>query len=122
METTRERREQLEQRMLRFAGLAVDMVLSMPAGILRDVLGRQLLRSATSVGANYREANRAESRKDFVHKIAIAEKEAAESIYWIELCRLKNIGDVSLQTKLLQEANELTAILVTIGRRTKAKM
>jgi four helix bundle protein len=49
-------------------------------------IGRQLLKAGTSVGANYREANRAESKSDFIHKIGIAEKEASKTNYWLELC------------------------------------
>ena len=48
-------------------------------------MGRQLLKSGASIGANYRDANRAESKADLVHKLAIAEKEASETVYWLEL-------------------------------------
>lgn len=52
-----------------------------------------MIKSGTSIGANYREANRAESRPDFIHKTAIVEKEAAETQYWLELCHEANVGD-----------------------------
>ena len=82
-------------------------------------MGDQLLRSATSIGANYREANRAESRRDFVHKIAIVEKEAAESLYWIELFEEAMIGDLDQRTLLFDECNQLVAIFTRIGKPSK---
>ena len=116
----RQRREQMERRTLEFSGQMLDFVLPMPSGPVRDVLGWQMLRSATSVGANYREANRGASRADFINKVNIAEKEASETVYWLELCELKKLGTADLRSKLLQEANELLAILVAIGRTAKA--
>ena len=79
----------------------------------------QLLRSATSIGANYREANLAESRRDFVHKIAIVEKEAAESLYWIELFEEAMIGNPDQVKLLFHECNQLVAIFTRIGRTAK---
>ena len=113
-------RNDLERRTLLFSGGMLDFVFSLPAGMVRDVIGRQVLRSATSVGANYREANRAASRADFINKVNIAEKEASETAYWLELCELKNLGDRKLCEALMREANELLAILVTIGRKAKS--
>jgi len=75
----------LEQRTKRFALAAIKLVGSLPRSAASDVLGRQLLRSATSIGANYREANRAVSRPDFTNKIGTIQKEAAETQYWLEL-------------------------------------
>ena len=75
----------LEQRTKRFALAVIKLVASLPRGAASDVLGRQILRSATSIGANYREANRAVSRPDFTNKIRTIQKEAAETQYWLEL-------------------------------------
>jgi four helix bundle protein len=72
------------------------------------------------VGANYREANRAESRADFIHKIAIVEKECSESAFWIEICEEANLGNPELRKWLLGESRELLAIFTSIGRSTKA--
>jgi four helix bundle protein len=83
------------------------------------VIGNQLLRSATSIGANYREANRAQSRRDFVAKIAIVEKEAAESLYWIELLDEIIIGNTAQVKELFYECNQLVAIFTRIGKTTK---
>ena len=76
---------ELEQRTKRFALRVIGFVAELPKSKVNDVLGYQLLKSGTSIGANYREANRAESRNDFIHKIGVVEKEAAETQYWLEL-------------------------------------
>ncbi len=71
----------LEQRTKRFALAVIRFVSALPRTREADVLGRQLLRSATSIGANYREANRGVSRADFANKIGTVQKEAAETQY-----------------------------------------
>ena len=78
-------RSELEKRTKDFAIAVIRFVDKVPTNKAAQLMGSQLLRSATSIGANYREANRAESRRDFIHKVAIVAKEAAESLYWIEL-------------------------------------
>src|SRR6266478_4133702 len=75
----------LEKRTKQFALSVIRFVSSLARTREADVLGRQLLRSATSIGANYREANRAVSRADFANKIGTVQKEAAETQYWLEL-------------------------------------
>jgi four helix bundle protein len=82
-----------------------------------DVLTRQLLRSATSIGANYGEANRGVSRADFSNKIGTVQKEAAETQYWIELLIESKIGSEDTVLGLLKESTELLAIFTTIGKR-----
>ena len=77
-------KNELEQRTKRFGLSIVRFVENLPKNKTTDVLGYQLLKSGTSVGANYREANRAESRADFMHKVGIVEKEIAETQYWLE--------------------------------------
>ena len=75
----------LDVRTKQFALDLIDLVERLTAGRARDVLGRQLLRSGILIGANYREANRAESKNDFIHKVGISTKEAAETEFWLEL-------------------------------------
>ena len=83
------------------------------------VLGTQLLKSATSIGANYREAVRAESKADFIHKIAISEKEAGETLYWLELLDQSGLYK-KLEFSILQkECSQLIRIFSAIGRTTK---
>ncbi len=91
----------------------------LPKNYLGDVIGRQLLKSGTSIGANYREANRAESKADFVHKVNLAEKEAAEALYWLELCQEAGLGDQTKIQALYDEGKQILAILVAIGRNSK---
>jgi four helix bundle protein len=102
----------LKQRTKAFALRAIKMVDALPKNRSADVLGRQLLRSGTSVAANYRAACRSRSPAEFLAKMGIVEEEADECGLWIEL-----IGDSGLQShaqlaELLREANELTAISV----------
>jgi len=85
------------------------------------ILGKQYLRSATSIGANLIEARAGESRKDFVHKCSIAQKEARESLYWLELAsRVELVKPIRLNP-LIQETRELLAIITSIIRNTKAR-
>jgi len=114
-------RAALEERTKAFALRVVEFVTSLPRGPVGDVLGRQLLRSATSIGANYREASRAESRSDFIHKISLVEKEAAETQYWIELCQDARAGAATEPQDLLKESTELVAIFTQIGKTTKSR-
>ena len=113
---------ELEERTKRFAVQVVKSVAAFPKTAEGQIVGRQLLRAGTSIGANYREANRAESKNDFVHKIGLAEKEAAETIYWLEICRDTNLGSEKQVATLLNEAGQLLAILITIGRKAKTKL
>ena len=111
----------LEQRTLAFSVAIVRLVSALDQREASKVIGRQLLRSATSIGANYREANRAESRDDFIHKTSIAQKEAAETDYWLEICRQTNLGPATDVLKLSSEARELLAIFTTINRKAKGR-
>jgi len=112
---------QLEDRTKAFAIQIIRFVAKLPKNRICDVLGYQLVKSGTSVGANYREANRAESRADFAHKISIVEKECSESLYWLELCEETDIVDNAARSQLVQECGELLAIFTSIGKSTKAR-
>ena len=103
----------LAQRTRAFALRVIRMVQSLALDEISKVLTRQLLRSATSVGANYRAARRARSRAEFIAKLGIVEEEADETIYWLEL--LADAGCVKAHRldDLIQEANELLAIVVS---------
>jgi four helix bundle protein len=114
-------RTELEKRTKEFALRVVKFVASLPKNRITDILGYQLVKSGTSIGANYREANRAESRKDFVHKIGIVEKECSESQYWLEIFEESNIGDTEERRWLLRESGELLAIFTTTGRTAKRR-
>jgi four helix bundle protein len=114
-------RKELERRTKEFALRIIKFVASLPKNKITDILGYQLLGSGTSVGANYREANRAESRRDFVHKIGVVEKECSESQYWLEIFEETDIGDVEERRWLLKESGELLAIFTSIGRSAKKR-
>jgi four helix bundle protein len=112
---------ELEGRTKDFGVRVVRLIRTFPKTVDGIEVGRQLLKAGTSIGANYREANRAESKDDFIHKIGIAEKEAAETAYWVEICEAAPLGNNSEVRAILKEANELLAILTTIGRKAKGK-
>ena len=112
--------EELKERTKQIAVKVVQLTVSFPRTREAEVLGRQLLRSGTSVGANYRAACRARSKTDFINKIGIVEEEADESLYWMEVMLASKI--VSLQTvePLMREMRELLAIFTASGRTAKA--
>ena len=84
------------------------------------VLSKQLLRSGTAIGALVREADQAESRADFIHKLAIALKEANESEYWIELLTQSGYIDKKSSISILADLTELLKLLTAIIKTTKA--
>lgn len=92
----------------------------LPDETVARILGRQLLRSATSVGAQYREAQRAKSIADFLSKTEGALQEVDETGYWLELLEDSGIGDDSATRRLREEAMELLAIFVAITRKAKS--
>ena len=109
----------LEDRTKRFSPDVIRFLGALPKNYISEVMGRQLLKSGTSIGANYREPNRAESKADFIHKLAISEKEASETVYWLELMSEAGIGDRGEVVRLLQEVGELLAIFTAAGRTSK---
>jgi four helix bundle protein len=112
-------KSELEERTKTFALRVIQFVSSLSKNKVADVLGHQVLKSGTAVGANYREANRAESRKDFIHKISIVEKEASETQYWLELLEESDISSATERQWLLRESGELIAIFTSIGKTAK---
>lgn len=111
---------ELKRRTQKFAIDIIKFVEKLPSGRSINVLSNQLLRSSTSIGANYRSACRGKSTADFSNKIVIVEEEADESVYWLELMEGSALIDVALIVPLKKEANELTAIFTAIGKTMKA--
>jgi four helix bundle protein len=109
----------LKLRTKEFALQTIRMLQLIPFSTTSSILSRQLIRSATSVGANYRSALRAKSKADFIAKLAIALEESDECCYWLDLLIDLNIGDSEKCKNLLQEANELTAILTASSKTAK---
>jgi four helix bundle protein len=111
---------QLLPRTKSFALRVVRLVESLPKGRVGDVIGRQLLRAATSVGANYRAARRARSAAEFRAKLGIVEEEADECAYWLELIAEAQLVQPHRLEGLHQEANELLAMIVASIRTSRS--
>ncbi len=105
--------DQLVKRTKQFALRVIKVVESLPKGNTAQVIGNQLLRSATSVGANYRAARRGRSPAEFRSKLGIVEEEADESIYWLELIVESGLMTESRLSDLMQEANEILAMVIS---------
>ena len=120
-ENARRKREEMIKRTKRFALEIIRLYSSLPGSTVSQVLGRQVMRSGTSVGAHYREACRAKSHADFVSKMEGALQELDETTYWLDL--LGEIYDERSEQlqRLLAEANELIAIFVTVTRIVKGR-
>jgi four helix bundle protein len=102
-----------------YARKIVAFYASLPNATVSQVLGKQLLRSGTSVGANYREADQGRSRAEFVAKMGDCLKELSETGYWLELSDSESLGDKVACAYLIAETRELIAIFTTIIRKTK---
>lgn len=109
----------LRQRTKDFALRIIRLYSSLPKSAEAQVVGKQLLRSGTSVGANYREAYRARSKVEFTAKAGIALMEIEESCYWLELLVDADLIPAARLQTLQMEASELTAIFITIVRKSK---
>ncbi len=111
----------LRERTKKFALRVIKLYSSLPRRGDAQVLGGQILKSGTSVGAHYREACRAKSNADFVSKIEGALRELDETAYWLELIGQSEILPMKRLESLMLETEELMAILVTIVKSVKAK-
>jgi len=103
-----------------FALRIIKLYVSLPKTTLAQVLGKQVLRSGTSVGANYREANRARSKLEFISKMGDCLKELDETAYWLELLVESNTVSYKSLSSLMDENNQLTAIFVSIINKAKS--
>ena len=113
--------EELKGRTKSFALRVIRLIEALPKTRTADVIGRQLLRAATSVGANYRAACRARSQAEFASKIGVVEEEADECAYWLELIVESDLLPAAKVQDLLAEANELGAIFVASARTAKGR-
>jgi four helix bundle protein len=111
----------LRERVKRFALDVIGLYEELPRNSTAQVIGRQLLRSGTSVGAQYCEGHRGKSGPDFVSKLEGAMQELEESAYWLELLAEAKTVERGRLHPLIKEADELMAIFVTIVRSVKAK-
>jgi len=115
-----ERPEDLRVRTKRFALDVIRLYSTLPKSTEAQVLGRQVLRSGTSVGANYREAYRSRSKGEFIAIIGDCLKELEESSYWFELLADSGIMDTCKMMRIQDECNQLLAIMTTISKKSKA--
>ena len=111
--------KQLEIRTKKFAISIIKLSVSLPDTPESKVIRYQVTKSGTSIGANYREANRSRSKADFVNKIKICESEASETVYWLEIITELNWGNFENLQSIIIEANELLAIFTSIGKNLK---
>jgi four helix bundle protein len=113
--------QDLRSRTKGFALRAIRLYVALPKTTLAQVLGGQILRSGTSVGAHYREACRAKSDNDFISKIEGALQELDETVYWAELISEGKIFSEQRLKPLCDEAEELIAIFVTMVKNVKGR-
>ena len=113
--------EEMKTRTKQFALRVIKLVESLPNGKAANVIGNQLLRSGTSVGANYRASCRAKSTADFINKLSIVEEEADESIYWMELLIEGKIIKENLLENLMDEGNQILSIVISSIKTSKEK-
>ena len=111
--------KQLESRTKIFAISIIKLSAQLPITPELKVIKHQITKSGTSIGANYREANRARSKADFGNKIKICEAEASETVYWFEIIIELDETDSDKNNLILQEAKELQAIFTSIGKNLK---
>jgi len=115
------KKEDLTERTKRFALRIIELVASLPKNRVANVIGYQIMKSGTSIGANYREAKRARSQADFVAKIGICEQETDETLYWLELLSESGVVSPYRLTELIDEANQLLAIFIASSKTAKRK-
>ncbi|HEX5218824.1 MAG TPA: four helix bundle protein [Verrucomicrobiae bacterium] len=112
-------KEEMKARTKQYALRVIKAVQSLPEDRVANVLGSQLLRSGTSVGANYRAACRAKSTPDFVNKLKIVEEEGDESLFWMELLVESGITTQQRLAALMKEGDEIVSIVVASLKTTR---
>src|ERR1039458_9246849 len=112
-------REEMKSRTKAYANRIVKLCSALPNNWAAQTLGSQLLRSGTSVGANYRAVCRAKSTADFLNKLRIVEEECDESLFWMELLVECNLVKAARLNSLMQEGNELLSIVVASAKTTR---
>ena len=113
-------REEMKNRTKNYANRVVKLCSALPDGWIPQTLGKQLLRSGTSVGANYRAVCRAKSNLDFINKLRTVEEECDESSFWMELLVDNNFVKAPLLHGLMKEADEILAIVVSSAKTARA--
>ncbi|WP_447635171.1 four helix bundle protein [Flavobacterium microcysteis] len=114
--------EELKARTKKFSLMVIDMVEKLPNTISGRAIANQIVRSGTSVGANYRAVCRARSDREFISKMSIVIEEADETLFWIEILQEKKWIDCSHLDLIWKEGNELTAIFVSTAKSIKSRL
>jgi four helix bundle protein len=109
-------REEMKMRTKTYANRIVKLCSALPENWIARTLGKKLLRSGTSVGANRRAVCRANSNLDFINKLRIVEEECDESLFWMELLVDNNLVKPGRLNELMKEADELLAIVVSSAK------
>lgn len=109
-------REEMKKRTKDYVNRIVKLCSALPKNWITQTLGKQLLRSGTSVGANYRAVCRAKSNSDFINKLRIIEEECDESLFWMELLVDNNLVAPSRLSALMKKADEILAIIVASAK------
>jgi len=109
----------LIDRTKKYALRIIKLYSALPKDTVSQTLGKQLLRSGTSVGANYREGHRGRAKAEFIAKLGDSLRELEESAYWLELLEEANIFPSERLSELMDETNQLTAIFVTIIKKAR---
>jgi four helix bundle protein len=121
MPTANPKSNDLRGRTFAFALAIIEFTETLPRSRTADVIGKQLLRAGTSVGANYRSVKRAQSPAHMISKLSLVEEEADECGYWLELLRVRGIVTTPAVAVLEREASELTAIMVASKKTLRAQ-
>ncbi len=108
--------QELERRTRQFAAMIIRLSALLPSSPEAKVLRNQITKSGTSIGANYREANRARSRAEFTNRIKICESEASETQYWLEVIRETDSLPEKDTAAIWQECTELLALFTSIAK------
>lgn len=114
-------KDDLKERTKQYVLQIIKLVEALPNTVTGRITGNQLIRSGTSVGANYRAALRARSKIEFVAKLGIVIEEADESAFWLEIIIVSNLLKKDLVEPLLRETNEILAIMIASSKSAKIK-
>jgi len=112
-------KEELKKRTKRFALMIIKLVEELPDTKAGRTIGNQIIRSGTSVAANYRSVCRSRSTADFISKVTVVEEECDETLFWLELIAESNLLKKEKLVDIFKEADELTAIFTASGRTAK---
>ena len=122
MKNNREWKREFSEKLLKFGVRVIKLVNKFPKTPAGFAIASQLIRAATSIGANFLEAQDASSRRDFTQKLSIALREAKETLYWLRIVKMTELIPEDLLEKEIEEINEIVAILVSSVKSSKRKI